>query len=450
MEKKDRLKETVSTIVKPVTFFIDKFNAIIKRDDDEGIKEVDNFVYSLLDQVKDIEEGMRAFFVEILFINQLTEKIAEVVNEITLSEILGERIRKFLKTDIISIYLLGEKGLSPVYSYPYDKEKIDKLHQLASDSFIKGESLIFPKVNLNSKKYNILSVPLRTTKEKFGQVLIGKRKSFTKEETLILISGCSIISFIMSNMRLTQEMIKNERLATIGKVISGLSHDIRNHLQKIENGLYLIETGLKEKHKKEVIIDGVNILKGSYEKMKNLVLSMVDYTKERELQLQLTDINNLLDTIINENKDLFKENKIKIKKEFGQNIPQIYIDPYKIERGITNLLLNAVDAVEGKQRIIKVGTRYNSEKEIIEIWVEDNGCGIPEQNLDKIFDIFFSTKGSGGTGFGLAIVQKVVKEHNGIVEVKSKIGKGTKFTLKIPVKKGRENECRNSKGEYKS
>lgn len=435
MEKKDKLKETVSTIVKPVSFFLEKFNEIMKGGiEKEEVKEVDEFVYSLLEEAKDLEEGMLAFFAEILFMNQLTERTAEVVNEITLAEILGERIRKFVKTDIIRIYLLGEKGLSPVYSYPYDKEKIERLYQLATDSFKKGESLIFPRVNFNGKNFTILSVPLRTTKEKFGQVLIGKRKNFSKEEIPVLISGCSIISFIMSNMRLTQEIIKNEKLVTIGKVISGLSHDIKNYLQKIENGIYLIENGLKENDQKSIKF-GINTLKNSYDKMKNLVLSMIDYSRERELNLQLSDINKLIDGIIKENSEIFKNKKIKIKKEYEKDIPKIYIDPYKIERAIINLLINATDAVEVNKGVIKVGTKYDREKEIVEIWVEDNGCGINEKNLDKIFDIFYSTKGARGTGFGLAIVQKVIKEHNGIIEVKSKVGQGTKFILKIPARK---------------
>jgi len=435
MEKKDKLKETVSTIVKPVSFFLEKFNQIMQGGvEKENVKEVDDFVYSLIEEAKDLEEGMLAFFAEILFMNQLTEKIAEVVNEITLAEILGERIRKFVKTDIIRIYLLGEKGLSPVYSYPYDKEKIENLYQLATKSFKRGESLVFPKVNLNRKNFTILSVPLRTTKEKFGQVLIGKRKNFSKEELPVLISGCSIISFIMSNMRLTQEIIKNEKLVTIGKVISGLSHDIKNYLQKIENGIYLIENGLKENDQKSIKF-GIKTLKNSYDKMKNLVLSMIDYSRERELNLQLTDINKLIDGIIKENSEIFKNKKIKIKKEYEKDIPKIYIDPYKIERAIINLLINATDAVEVNKGVIKIGTKYDSGKEIVEIWIEDNGCGINEKNLDKIFDIFYSTKGARGTGFGLAIVQKVIKEHNGIIEVKSKVGKGTKFVLKIPARK---------------
>lgn len=435
MEEKEKLKGKVTSIVKPVSSFIEKFNRIIVgQDKKEGVKEVDGFVYALLEEAKNIEEGMLAFFAEILFMNQLTERIAEVVNEITLAEILGERIRKFVKTDLIRIYLTGEKGLSPVYTYPYDKKKIEKLYQLATESFKSGESLIFPRVNLNGEVFVILSIPLRTTKEKFGQVLIGKKRQFKKEEIPILISGCSVISFIMSNMRLTQEIIKNEKLVTIGKVISGLSHDIKNHLQKIENGIYLIETGLQENDKKSME-KGLGTLKNSYEKMKNLVLSMVDYTRERELNLQLTDINNLLSMIINENKEIFKVKKIKIKKEFEKNISPIYIDPQKIERAITNLLINAVDAVEDGRGVIKVGTKYDREKEIVEIWVEDNGCGISEKNIDKIFDIFYSTKGARGTGFGLAIVQKVIKEHNGKIEVKSQINKGTKFILKIPARK---------------
>ncbi|MGB9677848.1 MAG: sensor histidine kinase, partial [Candidatus Ratteibacteria bacterium] len=203
-----------------------------------------------------------------------------------------------------------------------------------------------------------------------------------------MIAGATVISFSISNLKLMQKMIMNERLVMIGHLISGLSHDLRNILTKFENGIYLIETGIEEKDMDDIKI-GKDILKKNYIKLKEFVLSMVDYSRDREVSFEDVNLHSLIEDVISYFETSLKEKNIKILKEFDENLKFVKIDKHRIERMVTNLIQNSIDAVEENKGIIKIKTKLMEKA--FQIIVEDNGCGIPEKNLNKIFDIFFTT-----------------------------------------------------------
>ncbi len=417
---------------KPVLTIIEKFNSFLKNMEkkEEKISEVDDFVSNLLDELKDIEKGILGFFAEILFMYHLSERLVSIENELSLVEILGERTKEFLKPSFIKIYLTTvDNKISPAYSYPSDFED-DFLLEILEENFKKGESVLYER-KIGNGFYSILMIPLRTTKEKYGIFVVGRerKKSFKPEEIALMIAGSSVISFSISNIKLMQKMIVNERLVMIGQLISGLSHDLRNILTKFENGIYFIDSGIKEKDMEDIKI-GKEILEKNYLKLKEFVLSMIDYSRDREIFIEEVNLNSLIEDIILYFETILKGKNIKVIKEFDENLETVKVDRHRFERMLSNLIQNSVDAVEENKGIIKIKTK--SLNHSFQIIVEDNGCGIPEKNLNKIFDIFFTTKGSRGTGFGLAIVQKVVKEHNGKIEVSSKVGEGTTFTITLP------------------
>ncbi len=430
MEKKKSLKLD-NLMLKPVSALIDKFNFFInKMETKEKVSEVNGFVSNLLEELKDIEKGILGFFAEILFMYHLSERMVTIENEISLIEILGERTKEFLNPSFIKIYLKTIDGkISSVYSYPDDFEDTPIL-EIVETNFKKGESILYEK-RINGKFYSILLIPLRTTKEKYGFFVVGRerKKSFNSEEIALLIAGSSVISFSISNMKLMQKMIVNERLVMIGQLISGLSHDLRNILTKFENGIYFIESGIKEKDMEDIKI-GKEILEKNYIKLKEYVLSMIDYSKDREIFVEEVNLHSLLDDVILYFESILKEKNIKLIKEFDESLKMVKVDRHRIERMVSNLIQNSIDAVEENKGEIRIKTK--SLENVFQIVVQDNGCGIPEKNLNKIFDIFFTTKGARGTGFGLTIVQKVVKEHNGKIDVWSKIGEGTIFTITLP------------------
>ncbi|MCM8819079.1 MAG: HAMP domain-containing histidine kinase [Candidatus Omnitrophica bacterium] len=430
MESKKTFKFD-SLMLKPVSIFIEKFNSLIRKIEDKGkFSEVDGFVTDLLEDLKDVEKGVLGFFGEILFMYHLSERMVSIENEISLIEILGEKTKEFLNPSFIKIYLKNIDGkISSAYSYPIYFE-VDFLSDVVEEYFKKGESIIYEK-KINGKIHSILCIPLRTTKEKYGLFIVGKERknSFKPEEIALMIAGTSVVSFSISNIKLMQKMIMNERLVMIGQIISGLSHDLKNILTKFENGIYFIESAIAEKDMEDIKI-GKEILKKNYIKLKEFILSMLDYSRERELIFEDVKIDSLIDDVIIYFDAILKEKNIKILKELDESLKIVKVDRHKIERVLSNLIQNSIDAVKENKGEIIIKTKDIGDS--FQIIVKDNGCGIPEKNFDKIFDIFFTTKGSRGTGFGLAIVKKVVEEHNGKIEVDSKLGEGTTFIITLP------------------
>jgi signal transduction histidine kinase len=139
---------------------------------------------------------------------------------------------------------------------------------------------------------------------------------------------------------------------------------------------------------------------------------MLAYSKERKPETQLCQVNQICKEGIN-------------------------VDPQGIHRCLLNLLTNAVDAVEEDDGEVRISTHYQEENGML-ITVEDNGSGIPEQISQRIFDVFFSTKGSQGTGLGLAVTKKIIEEHGGRIEVQSIPDQGTTFTIQLPTGKAAE------------
>lgn len=461
------VKPMASIVKQPVTGLVEGFNFLMKKLEEktaEGKKEgveIDGFVNVLLDEMKDVEQGIFAFFTEVLFMNHLSEKMAQVENEVTLVSILGERIKDFLKPYFIEIFLCGadKSSFHLAYHYPAEKEfNPANVKDIAGECFGKGESTIFNNRNIDGKTFSVLTAPLRTTSDRFGTVVVGKKgkNKFSSEDITLAIAGAAVVSFSISNVKLVNSIVKNERLVTIGETIGGLSHDIKNILNSLESGIAIMDIALEKsdsqlleegcicsrcgrsstcKEDLGMLTEGRRAVKKGYERMKNLVLSMVDYSREREISVLPVNTNKLIREVLVTQKDGIKDKGIKLAEEFDRKMPVVSVDPARIERMITNLVQNAVDAVKEKAGIIRVGTKFSPEDGIVNLWVADNGCGIAEENIDKIFDVFYSTKGSKGTGFGLAIVQKIVREHGGTVSVKSAVNRGTKFLIKIPVAK---------------
>jgi signal transduction histidine kinase len=439
------IRSTVGSIIKPVTSLVDGFNALMKKLEEktaeekkEGV-EIDGFVNVLLDEMKDVEQGIFAFFTELLFMHHLSEKMAQVENEVTLVSILAERVKDFLKPDFIEVFLCGQdkNSFHLAYHYPSEKEfNPAEVRGMAGECFLQGESSVFNDRKISGRSFSVLSVPLRTTRDRFGTMIVGKkgRNRFKSEDITLTIAGAAVVSFSISNIKLMNNMIKNERLATIGETVGGLSHDIKGILNSLENGIAVVDMA-SGKNDQKMLNAGRRIVKSSYEKMKNLVLSMIDYSRDREISVSPVNINKIVQESLTAQKEAARDKGVKLLEEFDRKMPPVSVDPVRIERMIINLVENAIDAVKEKTGIVRVGTRFSPKEGFVNLWVADNGCGIAEENVDKIFDVFYSTKGQKGTGFGLAVVQKIVREHGGTISVESGVDRGTRFIVKIPVAK---------------
>jgi signal transduction histidine kinase len=281
-----------------------------------------------------------------------------------------------------------------------------------------------------------MCVPIRGRRKCVGAIYVDTVISvgvFGKDDLEMLSTVGVLTGTALENIQLFRENVQQERMAAIGKVIAGLGHDIRNLLSALKGGMYLVDETLRG-HAEQDAQCAWNIVKHGHESISNLVQDMVNYSKPREPDWKLTDVNQVAEAAIAFAREQAKEKNVQISVLLDPTIEPFYFDAQSVERCVLNLLTNAVDAVQRDTGVVGVQTHVDDARHMVCIVVQDNGEGIPAENRDKVFDLLFSTKGQRGTGFGLAITKKIVEEHEGRVWFSSDAGKGTAFTIELPMR----------------
>lgn len=227
------------------------------------------------------------------------------------------------------------------------------------------------------------------------------------------------------------ELIKQERLAAIGQMASVVGHELRNPLAVINNSIYVIKNRLESLNTPQApadpkIVKHVNIVEGELQVANQIITEILTFARTREIQPRDMELHEFLEEIAG--RLSLPENVQFVKKYAGRPIP-IKIDPDEIRQVLRNLIGNAIDAMPNGGTLT-LETKVNGNFAMI--FIGDTGMGIPPETLAKIFTPFFTTK-SKGTGLGLAVVKKVMDRHNGEAAVESQVGKGTGFTLKLPL-----------------
>lgn len=262
----------------------------------------------------------------------------------------------------------------------------------------------------------------------------GHTNKFTEDHLRLMVAVAHQVALAIEDTHYYSAMVQAERLAAIGQTIATLSHHIKNILQGIRGGSYLIEMGLN-KHDEEMIRKGWTIVEKNQAKISGLVMDMLTFSKEREPDLQPADLNQLVADVVELMQSRAQEFNVELTFHKGDEIPVLIFDPEGIHRAVLNLVTNAIDATAERPqpRQVQVTTRYDESQGKVWITVKDNGPGIPAELLDKIFSPFVSVKkGTKGTGLGLPVSQKIVQEHGGRIHVESAPDRGTTLTIELP------------------
>lgn len=224
--------------------------------------------------------------------------------------------------------------------------------------------------------------------------------------------------------KLERQLLQSEKLATIGHLAAGVAHEINNPLANIS----LYTQMLIKRTKDESVKSKLKIINDEANRAAYIVKGLLEFSRQSEPKLGPTNINAEVDKVLNILSPQLRN--IKVTADL-QPLPSIMADSGQIGQVLMNILTNSIQAITNDGEII---VKTNANQGHVEIGISDNGCGIPRENLAKIFDPFFTTKGPGeGTGLGLSICYGIIKRHNGSIEVKSDVGKGTIFTIKLPV-----------------
>jgi len=236
----------------------------------------------------------------------------------------------------------------------------------------------------------------------------------------------------------SRQLVEAERLAAVGQTVAGLAHAIKNITAGLTGGMYVLEKGI-DLENKSYLSQGWQMIKGNVQKIKGMAVDLLNYAKERQPEYQLCDPNVPAGEVYDLMLSRAMEMGVTLKIERARNLPEAWFDPEGIHRVLLNLVTNAIDACTdisctSKTREVILRTS-KPQGWAVEYQVTDNGCGMDEETKSKVFHIFFSTKGSRGTGLGLMIAKKIVDEHKGVIDLSSEKGSGTVFMVRLPGKK---------------
>ncbi len=393
-----------------------KVNSIIR-----SVFDVDQLLEKILDVVLEVIKGERGF---IMITDEKTgELIPKAVRNRDFEQIT------ISKTIVNKVFETGQSILTD--------------DAMSDERFASGKSIVDYQIR------SCLCAPLKSKDKILGIIHVDNKvstRSFTEADLELLSAIGAEAGVVVENAKLYEQNLRAERLAAIGETIAGLSHYIKNILTGVEGGATLVNMGL-DRGNEQLIKKGWKVVRSSDEKISQLVLNMLDFSKERKPVREKSNLNEIVKEVASLMEQRCSQKSIKIKAVCDENIPEINVDPTGIHRAILNLLTNAIDSVAMRycEPQSSEGTPAKEKGEItlttsvaplspaIRISISDNGSGIPQKDIPHIFDLFQSTKGAKGTGRGLAVTQKIVNEHGGQIEVTSQVGQGTTFTIILPL-----------------
>ncbi|MFH1888929.1 MAG: ATP-binding protein [Candidatus Omnitrophota bacterium] len=329
---------------------------------------------------------------------------------------------------------------------------------------------------LNKEEYlqkTFISAPLIYNNDVLGVLHVCDKRTpgpFTQQDVSVVMNIVRMGAIAMQNVQLYEQaskravelkiaydelkemqdkLIQSEKLKAIGQLASGVAHEMRNPLGIIMQGVVYLEQIIspEEKEPRETL----SMLKDSVERADRIVISLLDFSRATKLELLSEDIGSILENSLNLVKKELRN--IEVARETRKGLPKVLVDKNKLTQVFINLFMNAIHAMpEGGKLTIRSfvkqmeetrngteersGGSFEAGEKAVVVEIEDTGTGISEENLEKIFNPFFTTKGQGkGTGLGLSLTQNIISMHKGLIEVKSQVNKGTRIIITLRISK---------------
>ncbi len=315
---------------------------------------------------------------------------------------------------------------------------------IAGTAAARRESILVPDVQEDTRFYrhadkasrfqtrNLLAVPLVDRDRLVGVLEVVNKAGdgvFSDTDLHVMQMFSTLAATAIANARLIEENLRSARLAAIGEAVAGVSHYTKNIITGMSGSVELIDQGL-ERENKDLVSRSWPILKRSAKRIANCVEDMLAFSKAREPLLEPCDLRSVIEEVTQTFYALLVCRQVALAVDIPDFPEPVVADPRGLFRCLLNLVANAADAVPATGGCVRVTARPRDDG--IEIAVADNGPGVPPELRARIFEPFFSTKGTRGTGLGLAVAKKIIEEHGGGVTVGDSDEGGALFTLFLP------------------
>lgn len=352
----------------------------------------------------------------ILYVGMLEKPYLDITNRVMRTFIIIASLCVVLL--LVILYFSTTRIINPLQKMVVATQKIS-----AGDLTHKVEVSSKDEIGYLADSFNQMTADLEAANEKlleWGKTLEKKVEERTKELT-----------------EMQAHLIQSEKLASLGKLAAGVAHEINNPLGGILIYSHLM---LEDTDKNSPRYENLKKIVKETSRCKNIVKGLLEFARPKEPEMSLISINDIAEKSLSiiERQALFQN--IKIKKTYTSNLPKIVADSAQLQQVFMNVIINAAEAMEGNG-ILALSTSLSRDGTCIEVEFSDTGHGIMEEDKKRLFEPFFTTKEVGkGTGLGLAISYSIIQKHHGTIEVKSELGKGSTFTVKLPLTEEREHE----------
>ena len=381
------------------------------------------------------------------------DQLLRRVLDLTLTSVGADRGVVFVfdsRTDRIEPRVVAARSGHPVSArFPVSQTIVEYVIQNAKgiqtsdashdDRFEEGHSI------LKSGIREAMCVPMQGRYELLGAIYVdtttspqqlvetGGGNRFSADQLSLLLAIGRQSALAVENNRYQEALLSAERLAAVGQTVAMLGHDIKNILQGMRGGSYLIDQGLSDQNN-DMARRGWKILERNQDRIFNLVMDMLSFSKDRPPRLKGADINETVGEVCELLQTRAEEQETELVLELDESMPRALFDADGLHRAVLNVATNALEALDGMpQGRVRVSTRHEQEPQAqVVIEVADNGPGILEAERPNLFNLFVSDKGAQGTGLGLAVCRKILREHGGDIEVESELGAGATFRMWFP------------------
>lgn len=353
---------------------------------------------------------------ELVLLKEFNESIVESVNVGLLAVDETGRITRCNTTFEEMLGLSREEAQGKLVEQVFDADFAQNLSQILGKS----------KWHLQELRHGYkLHTTNLTGKHLILNVAVAPLRSAVQEQTGAII----VLENVSSRVKLEESLQQNEKLSSIGLLAAGVAHEVNTPLTGVSSYTQMLLGMIPETDPKHALL--LKVQKQT-ERATNIAGNLLNFSRlGNQSDFNEVDINKILDDTLQLLEPQLRKSRVEIVKNYELFLPKIHANAGKIQQVFTNLILNARDAMlDGGS--ITLTTNIDEDSVVIE--VIDNGMGIEPENLNKIYDPFFTTKAVGsGTGLGLAVTYGIVQEHSGTIEVASELGKGTTFHLEFPV-----------------
>jgi signal transduction histidine kinase len=259
-------------------------------------------------------------------------------------------------------------------------------------------------------------------------MLIDRVEKEEKAHTELNIAHQELSTYVQQLKESQEQLIQAEKLTSLGQMAASIAHEINNPLAGV-----LVYTQLLSKKmagdtlKEEEALDYLSKMESEVSRCSRIIRNLLDFARQTEPMLRLVDINQVIEQVLAMVGHQAQLQNVEVVKEFSPSLPKVMADFDQLQQIFTNLTLNAIQAMPNGGRLTIRSSAVDVE---VRIDVQDTGCGISKENMDKLFTPFFTTKAKGkGVGLGLAVAHGIIERHRGRIKVQSEVGKGTTFSV---------------------